>query len=128
MEALEGRRVEVGVPRIGLDMDGGTLALEVPVEEALSVTKGCYLGQEVVARGTARGHMNRRLAALLIAGPAPPAGAALVRDGKDVGRLTTVAYAFGAGTPAALGFVRHEHWEPGTELRVPHGHAVTLAR
>ena len=128
MEALEGRRVEVGVPRIGLDMDLTTLALEVPVEEALSATKGCYLGQEVVARGTARGHVNRKLIGLLIEGPAPPGGAPLVRDGKDVGRLTTVAYAFGLNAPAALGFVRREHWEPGTELRVQHGHAVTLAR
>src|SRR5207249_1271137 len=51
MEPLEGRRVEVGVPRVGLDMDPTTLALEVPVESALSATKGCYLGQEVVARG-----------------------------------------------------------------------------
>jgi folate-binding protein YgfZ len=128
MEALEGRRVEVGVPRIGLDMGEKTLALEVPVEDALSATKGCYLGQEVVARGTARGHVNRRLVPLLLAGPAPASGAPLVRDGKDVGHLTTVAQAFGAGTMAALGFVRREHWEVGTELSVRGGHAVTIAR
>jgi folate-binding protein YgfZ len=128
MEALEGRRVEVGVPRIGVDMGARTLALEVPVEDAISTTKGCYLGQEVVARGTARGHVNRRLVPLLLAGPAPAPGAALVRDGKDVGQLTTVAHAFGAGTLAALGFVRREHWEPGTELAVRAGHAATVAR
>jgi len=128
MDALEGRRVEVGVPRVGLDMDLGTLALEVPVDEALSATKGCYLGQEVVARGTARGHVNRKLTGLLIDGPVPPGGVPLVREGKEAGRLTTVAWAFGAGAPAALGFVRREHWEPGTELRVEHGHAVTLVR
>jgi folate-binding protein YgfZ len=128
MDALEGRRVEVGVPRIGLDMDGSTLALEVPVEDAISATKGCYLGQEVVARGTARGHVNRRLVALRLDGPEPPPGAHLVRDGKEAGRLTSVARAFGAGGLAALGLVRREQWEPGTELRVQHGHAVTLAR
>lgn len=128
MEALEGRRVEVGVPRVGLDMDGTTLALEVPVEEALSATKGCYLGQEVVARGTARGHVNRRLAGFTIEGPEPPAGAPLVRDGKEYGRLTSVARGFATGGFVALGFVRREHWEPGTEFVVRHGHAVTLAR
>ena len=128
MEALEGRRVEVGVPRIGVDMGAKTLALEVPVEDAISITKGCYLGQEVVARGTARGHVNRRLVPLVLTGPAPGPGALLVRDGKDVGLLTTVARAFGAGTLAALGFVRREHWEPGTELAVRGGHAVTIAR
>src|SRR5207245_7938733 len=115
-------------PRDGLDSDRILLAREVPVEDALITTKGCYLGQEVVARGTARGHVNRGLVGLVIDGPVPPGGAPLVRDGKDVGRLTTVAYAFGLDAPAALGFVRREHWEPGTELRVPHGHAVTLAR
>src|SRR5262249_10132019 len=77
MDALEARRIEVGVPRIGVDMDGSTLALEVPVEDAISATKGCYLGQEVVARGTARGHVNRRLIGLTIDGPAPPPGAPL---------------------------------------------------
>ena len=128
MDAVEGRRVEVGVPRIGLDMGAKTLALEVPVEEALSITKGCYLGQEVVARGTARGHVNRRLVPLLLQGPAPSPEASLVRDGKEVGHITTVARAFGAGALAALGFVRREHWEPGTELAVRGGHAVTVAR
>ena len=128
MEALESRRIEVGVPRIGVDMDGATLALEVPVEDAISATKGCYLGQEVVARGTARGHVNRRLVGLRLEGPEPPPGAPLVRDGKEVGRLTSVARAFAAGGLAALGFVRRECWEAGTELRVRHGHAVTVAR
>ena len=128
MEALEGRRVEVGVPRIGLDMDGTTLALEVPVEDAISATKGCYLGQEVVARGSVRGHVNRRLVGLVFEGPAPPAGAPLVRDGREVGRVTSIARAFGRGTLAGLGFVRREHWEPETALAARHGHAVTVAR
>jgi len=127
MDALEGRRVELVIPRIGLDMDQSTLALEVPVDFALSQTKGCYLGQEVVARGTARGHVNRKLVSMALAGPLPPAGTPLVRDGKEVGRLTTVARAYGAGTGAALGFVRREHWDLGTELAVRHGHAVTIA-
>jgi len=128
MEALEGRRVEVGVPRIGLDMDGTTLALEVPVSDAISTTKGCYLGQEVVARGTARGHVNRALVGLVLEGPEPPVGVPLVRDGKECGRLTSVARVFGRGGLGALGLVRREHWEPGTELAVRHGHAVTVAR
>jgi folate-binding protein YgfZ len=128
LDALEGRRVELGIPRIGLDMDESTLALEVPVEWAISQTKGCYLGQEVVARATARGHVNRKLVAMRLEGPLPPAGALLVRDGKEVGELTTVARAYGAGANAALGLVRKEWWDPGTELAVRHGQAVTVAR
>jgi glycine cleavage system aminomethyltransferase T len=72
--------------------------------------------------------VNRRLVGLRLEGPEPPPGAPLVRDGKEAGRLTSVARAFGAGGLAALGFVRRECWEPGTELRVRHGHGVTLAR
>jgi len=128
MDAIEGRRIEVGVPRIGLDMGEKTLALEVPVEDVLSSTKGCYLGQEVVARGTARGHVNRRLVPLVLEGPQPESGALLVRDAKEVGHLTSVGHAFGAGVPAALGFVRREHWDPGTALAVRGGHGVTVAR
>jgi folate-binding protein YgfZ len=128
MDALEGRRVELGMPRIGLDMDEHGLALELPVDSWVSHTKGCYLGQEVMARGTARGHVNRRLVPLTLEGPLPPSGATLVREGKEVGHLTTVAWAFGIGAPAALGFVRRECWSPGTEMAVRHGHAVTIAR
>ena len=128
MNALDGRRVEVGIPRVGVDGDEKTLALELPLDGAVSQTKGCYLGQEVIARGTARGHVNRRLAGLVLEGPTPPVGSPLVRDGKDAGLVTTVAQAFGAGGSAALGIVRRECWEPGTELAVRHGHAVTIAR
>lgn len=127
-EAIDARRVEVGVPRIGVDMGSRTLSLELPLDEAVSTTKGCYLGQEVVARGTARGHVNRRLVPLLLDGPAPGAGATLVRDGKEAGHLTTVARVFGlGGRLAAMGFVRREYWEPGTELAVRDGQ-VTSAR
>jgi folate-binding protein YgfZ len=128
MDALEGRRVEVGIPRIGVDGDEKTIALELPLDGAVSQTKGCYLGQEVIARGTARGHVNRRLAGLVLEGPLPPVGSALVRDGKDAGLVTTVAQVFGAGGSAALGIVRRGWWEPGTELAVRHGHAITIAR
>jgi folate-binding protein YgfZ len=126
MDALEGRRVEVGVPRIDVDMGAKTLSLEVTVDDAVNTRKGCYLGQEVVARGTARGHVNRRLCPLLLES-VPPAGATLTYDGKEVGHLTTVARAFGAGAPAALGFVRREVWEPGTMLALPDGGVARVA-
>jgi folate-binding protein YgfZ len=127
-EALESRRVEVGIPRIGVDMGEPTLALEVPVEGAVSDTKGCYLGQEVIARGTARGHVNRRLCALEFDGPLPPPETPLVRDGKEVGRVTSALVSLGLGRPIGMGMVRRECWEPGTELAARHGHAVTVAR
>jgi folate-binding protein YgfZ len=127
-EALESRRVEVGIPRIGVDMGEATLALEVPVEGAISDRKGCYLGQEVIARGTARGHVNRRLCPLEFDGPLPPPDTALVRDGKEVGRVSSALVSLGLGRPVGMGMVRRECWEPGTELAARHGHAVTVAR
>jgi folate-binding protein YgfZ len=126
--ALEARRVECGVPRVGLDMGEKTLALEVPVEAAISVTKGCYLGQEVMARATARGHVNRRLCGLVFAGAAPLAGAVLVHDGYEVGQVTSVAFSPALGCAVGLGFVRREHWDAGTELVVADGVAESRAR
>jgi folate-binding protein YgfZ len=127
-EALESRRVEVGIPRIGVDMGEATLALEVPVEGAISDRKGCYLGQEVIARGTARGHVNRRLCPLEFDGPLPPPDTALVRDGKEVGRVSSALVSLGLGRPVGMGMVRRECWEPGTDLAAPHGHATAVAR
>jgi folate-binding protein YgfZ len=128
-DGLERRRIELGVPRIGVDMGEKTLALEVPVEEALSATKGCYLGQEVIARGTARGHVNRRLCGLVFEGPAPVAGAPLVTaDGREVGAVTSVAPSTTSGRGVGLGFVRREHWDPGTELSVGSGATPGRAR
>jgi len=123
MQALEARRIEVGVPRVGVDMDGSTLALELPVEDLISTTKGCYLGQEVVARGTARGQVQRRLVGVRFEGVEPAAGAALRHAGRDVGRVTSVARAHAADEPIGLAFVRREHWAPGSELDADGGRA-----
>jgi folate-binding protein YgfZ len=127
MQALEARRVESGVPRIGVDMDGSTLAIELPVEDLISTTKGCYLGQEVVARGTARGQVQRRLVGVIFEGAEPVRGAALHHGGKEVGRVTSTARARGADGLIGLAFVRREHWDPGTELDVDGGRARVAA-
>jgi folate-binding protein YgfZ len=127
--ALEARRIEAGIPRVGVDMGEKTLALEVPVAAAISATKGCYLGQEVIARGTARGHVNRRLCGLVFSGtPAP--GARLMRDGHEVGQVSSVAPSPALGSSVGLGMVRREHWDAGTALEVvePSGAAAGVAR
>jgi folate-binding protein YgfZ len=126
--ALEARRIECGIPRMGLDMGEKTLALEVPVEAAISITKGCYLGQEVIARGTARGHVNRRLCGLVFAGGVPAAGTPLLHDGHEVGQITSVAHSPALAGPVGLGFVRREHWAVGTELAVAGADGSGVAR
>ena len=127
MQALEARRVETGVPRIGVDMDGSTLAIELPVEDLISTTKGCYLGQEVVARGTARGQVQRRLLGVHFEGVEPSRGAPLHHGGKEVGRVTSIARARGEDGFIGLAFVRREHWAPGTALDVGSGRARVAA-
>jgi folate-binding protein YgfZ len=126
--ALEARRVELGLPKIGVDMGEKTLALEVPVDAAISATKGCYLGQEVVARGTARGHVNRRLAGLVFGGPAPAPGTALTHEGHAAGQVTSVAHSYALARDVGLGFVRREYWEPGAELAAAGLHGDVMVR
>ena len=106
-DAFETLRIEAGVPRVGADMGEFTLALEVAPEGSISFTKGCYVGQEVVARGTYRGHMNRKLLGMRIDGDVPPArGDRVVAAGDEVGRVTSGAWSPTLGRPIALGLLR----------------------
>ncbi|MGD8699390.1 MAG: glycine cleavage T C-terminal barrel domain-containing protein [Gemmatimonadales bacterium] len=115
--ALDVVRVECGIPRYGVDITEANLAQETGLEaEAISYDKGCYLGQEVVARVHFRGHVNRRLTGLKFAGDLAETGAGLRTDaGKDVGRVTSVVESPEYG-PIGLGYVRREVAE-GARLR-----------
>jgi len=115
--AFETRRIVRGVPRIGIDMGTDTLAVEMPVEMRISDRKGCYLGQEVVARATSRGHVNRRLRGIRFEEDAPAVDAALFVGEKEVGRVTSVA-SLPTGDVVGLALVRREHWDDGTRLAV----------
>jgi len=111
LTAYEAARVRAGVPRQGLDIDEKTIPQEAFLElDAVSFTKGCFLGQELVCRIDTRGHVNRLLRALRIddggIATTPPAGAGIVVGDKEVGALTTVARS--EGGVVALGYVRRE--------------------
>jgi len=125
MRALDIVRVESGVPRYGVDMDESNLAQETGLEEeAISYDKGCYLGQEVVARIHFRGHVNRRLAGLRFREEAASAGAALHDGEREVGTVTSAVESPEFG-PIGLGYVRREI-ETSSVLRVSGGE-VTVA-
>jgi tRNA-modifying protein YgfZ len=113
-DALEALRIEAGVPRFGIDIDKRVLAPETgQATRAIHYKKGCYVGQEIVARIDARGHTNRRLVRLALPAPVPPE-TPLLLEGKEVGRVTSsVPAPEGA---IALGYLRHEHTVPGTVL------------
>jgi folate-binding protein YgfZ len=109
--AYESARVRAGVPRQGLDIDEKTIPQEAFLElDAVSFTKGCFLGQELVCRIDSRGHVNRLLRGLRIdpggIATTPPAGAGIVVGDKEVGALTTVARS--EDGVLALGYVRRE--------------------
>jgi len=117
--AFEILRVEMGVPKYGIDMDESTLALEAPLERAISLTKGCYVGQEYVARITYRGHVNRKLAGLQVLEKIVPRRMdRIVMEGKEVGWVTSAVFSPSLNAPIALGYLRREYADPGSQLQV----------
>jgi folate-binding protein YgfZ len=117
-EALERMRIEAGTPRYGHELDDRVLPAEAGLDEThISFTKGCYPGQEPVARLHYRGHVNRRLRVLDVGSASP--GDELVHDGKVVGRVTS------AVPGRALAYVRTEV-PAGTELSLPSGGSARL--
>ncbi len=116
--ALEVLRVEAGIPRQGFELDDTTIPQEAYLErDAVSFTKGCFLGQELVCRIDTRGHVNRLLRGVVIEGTAAPEIGAEVKLGeKVVGRVTTVARSPRLGI-VALALLRREV-EPPAELTV----------
>jgi tRNA-modifying protein YgfZ len=109
-DAFEIARVEAGVPRFGAEIDDSVLPAETGlVEQTVSFTKGCYVGQEPVARLHYRGHPNRHLRHLLsLGGALPSVPAELALADRVVGRLTSVVQPPGDGPAVGLGYVRRE--------------------
>jgi folate-binding protein YgfZ len=118
LEAYEILRIEAGTPVYGVDVDEGHLAPEVGrTRQAISYSKGCYLGQEPVVRVRDLGHVNRVLLGLKGAGAEPlPRGARLRRDGAEAGHVTSSAFSPSLGAVVALAYVRRGSQEPGTRL------------
>ncbi len=110
-------RVEAGEPRFGLDMGPDHLPIESRLDEAISFTKGCYLGQEVIVRVTQQGRINRKLMGLRLAGDHPAErGATLCspeRAGAGSVTSSVVSPRFG---PIALAYLHRTVWQPGTPL------------
>lgn len=121
-QALEVLRVESGIPRFGQDFGPDNLPQETGLDFALSFTKGCYLGQEVVARIHYRGHVNRRLCGLFFPGEKPPEeGIRLFLEDREVGGVTSAVTSLALGRPIGLGMIHRRGAEPGTRLRLEGG-------
>jgi folate-binding protein YgfZ len=120
-EALDVLRLEAAIPWVGVDMDEETLIMEADLEAAISFRKGCYLGQEVVERVAARGHVNRKRVGLWLDGGPVPARSLLSADGKEVGWITSSAVSPTLARTIAMGYVRREHLAVGTRLELAAG-------
>ncbi|HYV48120.1 MAG TPA: aminomethyl transferase family protein [Myxococcaceae bacterium] len=122
-DAWERARVERGTPRYGQDMDDKTIPLEAGLQKLISYDKGCYVGQEVVARATFRGHVNRQLQRLAF-DTAPAVGAVLRSGDKEVGRVTSVVKAPDDRSWIGLGYVHRDATE--SPLALEGGGAVRI--
>jgi folate-binding protein YgfZ len=117
-EALEVLRIEAAVPKWGLDMDENTIPVEAGLEaRAISYDKGCYIGQETIARIKTYGHVNRRLVQMaLTGGSVPGCGDKIFVEAREVGQVTSAVRSLRLGKPLALGYVRREFATAGAKL------------
>jgi tRNA-modifying protein YgfZ len=117
-DAIEAARIEAGYPVFGVDMTDDTIPLEAGIEDrAISMSKGCYVGQEVIIRVLHRGHgrVARKLVNLRIDSGVPPRGSRLFAADRDVGFVTSAADSPRLGT-IALGYVHRDFVAPGTRI------------
>jgi len=124
-ETSEVLRVEAARARFGRDMDTETIPLEAGIEDrAISMTKGCYVGQEVIVRVLHRGHgrIAKRLVQLEVAGTEAPEPGDMIasgsEDGKELGRVTSVVQSRKTGSMLALGYVTRDLAEVGAQVKI----------
>lgn len=113
-------RVEAGLPEYGIDIDEDRLAMEVNrTSQAISYSKGCYLGQETIVMARDRGQVNRLLMGIRIASGEPLVrGTRLFRGNEDVGQVTTSVFSPRLNQVIALAYLRRGSWDAGTEMVV----------
>lgn len=128
-EAWDAVRIEAGTPVFERDITPANLPQELDRDSlAISFTKGCYLGQETVARIDALGHVNKMLRGIRFPAGSnvPSTGTELTAAGKVVGSVTSATYSPKLGAPLALAYVRRETNQPGTQLDSPLGPAEVV--
>lgn len=119
-DALEILRIEAGLPRYGIDMDETNVVTEAALDDAVSYTKGCYVGQEIIARIKYRGHVAKKLAGIKFTEAVKVETGAAIRsmDNKEIGRVTSTTYSPHLGRTVALGYLKYDYLAPETQVRV----------
>jgi len=118
-DLFETLRIEAGLPLYGIDMDETTIVPEVGIDELISYTKGCYIGQEIIARIHFRGHVAKKLRGVIASEESDDfkAGSELrSKDGKNAGRITSVTISPKLRKAIGLAYIRYDYLSDGTEL------------
>ena len=120
-------RIEAGIPKCGVDMDETTIVPELGLEDLISYNKGCYVGQEIIARIHFRGHVAKQLTGVVLSEPPAVAGGSsheeaeltlMSQDGKNAGRITSFTFSPKLEKTIALAYVRYDYLAAGTELKL----------
>lgn len=122
-DAAEILRVEAGIPHYHLDMDEATVVTETNLDDAVSYTKGCYVGQEIIARIKYRGHVAKKLRGLVFEKPALITAGTPIKsnDDKEVGQVTSSVYSPHLGRRLALGYVKYDYIAAATAVKTSDG-------
>src|SRR6185503_13819889 len=126
-DTLEILRVEAGIARFGQDIDETNVVPETNLDDAVSYTKGCYVGQEIIVRIKHRGHPAKKLTGLRFETDAQIETGAIIRstENQEIGRVTSAVVSPQLGS-IGLGFVRYEHLAEGTRVVVGDGINATV--
>ncbi len=117
--ALNWLRTEAGIPWYGIDMDEHNLPMEFNLSSAISLTKGCYRGQEIVARVTYRGHLDKGFGGIAVDSMEPPTQGSEIRSGGEkVGEITSSTFSPFLGSPLGLAILKSELLKPGTAVEI----------
>lgn len=125
-DTLEVLRVEKLVPLFGVDMTEVTIPLEANLDHAINYKKGCYIGQEVIARATYRGQMNKKLVQLLVGEATPERKTELKQGDRKVGWITSVVKSPKHGQHLAIGYVHRDFLTSGTKFEMSGTTATVL--
>ena len=119
-ELYEVLRIENGIPKYGVDIDETTIVPEIGLPEVINYKKGCYIGQEIIARIYFRGHIAKQLKGLIFEDGAniQPNDELKSIEGKNAGRITSVTFSPKLNKIIALGYVRYDYLADGMELKV----------
>ncbi|MDQ3749029.1 MAG: hypothetical protein M3367_08470 [Acidobacteriota bacterium] len=117
-ELYEILRIENGTPLYGIDADETTIVPELGIENLINYNKGCYIGQEIIARIHFRGHIAKQLTGLILENEAQTNDELKSLDGKNAGKITSVTFSPKLGKYIALAFVRYDYLAEKTELKV----------